>query len=424
MLDIRFILHHPDLVRQSIIRRGVSCDLDSLIETCQTLKKIRGLGDLTREQININQQLIRRSSDEAERHHLIEDNRSLKEQNERYKKEITRLEKIFDEHMLTVPNILPEDTPPGSDDSCNREVYRFIPQGIPLRSSRSHVELARSLDLIDFEAGVRTAGQKFYFLKNELVMLDLAIQMFCISKLVSRGYTPLATPDLAKEQIIRGSGFNPRGGNRDIYHLEGTDLDLIATSEITIGGMLSEQIFDHSDLPLRYCAVSHCFRPETGSVGSKAFGLYRVHQFSKVEIYLVSLPEYSEAALEEILEIQKEIYCDLELPYRVMRICAGDLGAPAFKKYDLEAWMPGKGHDGGFGEITSASNNTDFQARRLNIRYLDEKRKKHYVHTLNGTASATGRTMLAILENNQQDDGSIRIPDALLPYMNGIKEIR
>ncbi len=424
MLDIQFILHHTEEVRKSIDARCVSCDLDGLLEVYHALKDKRHLNDLTREKINGNQQRIRSGADASARLELIEENRNLKETSDLYKKEISRLEADFGRYMLTVPNILPEDTPPGSDDGDNVEIFRFIPEQASLLPSASHVDISRSLDLIDLEAGVRTTGQKFYFLKNELVMLDLAIQMYCISKLTARGYTPLITPDLAKTDMVRGSGFNPRSENRDTYHIEGTDLDLIATSEITIGGMLSGQVFDRSEFPLKYCALSHCFRPETGSVGSKAYGLYRVHQFSKVEIYQVTTPESSEAALQEILEIQKEIYRDLGLPYRVIRICAGDLGAPAFKKYDIEAWMPGKGPSGEFGEITSASSNTDFQARRLGIRYLDKNRKKQFAHTLNGTASATGRTMLAILENCRQPDGSVKIPDVLLPYMHGIKEIR
>ncbi|PIR95022.1 serine--tRNA ligase, partial [Candidatus Falkowbacteria bacterium CG10_big_fil_rev_8_21_14_0_10_37_6] len=251
---------------------------------------------------------------------------------------------------------------------------------------------------------------------NELALLEFALVQYTMAKLVAKGYTPFSTPDIARNFAMKGTGYNPRGNEDQIYEIAGEDVALIATAEITLGGYLANKTLNKSDLPIKYVGFSHCFRKESGAYGKESRGLYRVHQFSKVEMFIFSLPEQSEKLLEEMKEIEKEIYTELKIPFRVLNICSGDLGAPAYRKYDLEAWLPFKND---WGEITSCSNCTDYQARRLNIKYKDDDGNIKLVHTLNGTAMAFTRVPIAILENFQQTDGSIAIPKVLQKYLPG-----
>jgi seryl-tRNA synthetase len=274
------------------------------------------------------------------------------------------------------------------------------------------------LKLVDFEAGSAVAGQKFYFLKNEAALLELALVQYAMSTLVKAGYTPVITPDVAKVDVLEGIGFMPRGPETQIYSLANTDLCLVATAEITLGGMHRDQILDEANLPIKYVGLSHCFRTEAGAPGRDTRGLYRVHQFTKVEMFAFCTPDQSEGIHLELLGLEEKIFQGLGLPYHVIDTCSGDLGGPAYRKYDLEAWMPGRGQGGEFGEVTSTSNCTDFQARRLNIRYKGPKHKgTRFVHTLNGTAVAVTRAILAILENYQNADGSVTIPEVLRPWI-------
>src|SRR4029077_17078027 len=245
--------------------------------------------------------------------------------------------------------------------------------------------------------------QKFYFLKNEAVLLELALIQYSMEVLIREGYTPIITPDVARVEVLEGIGFIPRGPETQIYSLENTDLCLIATAEITLGGMYRDQILDGLQLPLKYAGLSHCFRTEAGAAGRDTRGLYRVHQFTKVEMFAFCTPEQSDDLHEKLRAAEEKLFEGLGLPFQVIDTCTGDLGGPAYRKYDLEAWMPGRGQHGEYGEVTSTSNCTDYQARRLNIRYKSAKHKgTRFVHTLNGTAVAVSRAILAILENNQQ----------------------
>jgi seryl-tRNA synthetase len=259
-------------------------------------------------------------------------------------------------------------------------------------------------------------GPKFYFLKNEAVILQMALERYALDILIKHGFSPYITPDIAKEEILEGIGFNPRGPESNIYTLEGTGTALVGTAEITLGGYHAEEILDTNRLPIKMAGLSHCFRREAGSAGQFSKGLYRVHQFSKVEMFIYCLPEESDAIHEQLLEIEEEIFSGLGLAYQVVDTCTGDLGAPAYRKFDIEAWMPGRGENGEYGEVTSTSNCTDYQSRSLRVRYKDANGQNQYVHTLNGTAVATSRAIVAILENFQEEDGSIRIPPALVPY--------
>ena len=249
-------------------------------------------------------------------------------------------------------------------------------------------------------------------------MLELALQQYAVKQLIENGFTPVITPDLAYSEILHGTGYIPRGPETQIYSIENSNLNLIATAEIPLGGMMAGETLDSEELPLKICGISHCFRTEAGAAGRATRGLYRVHQFTKVEMFAFTLPEQSEQTLEQFCQIECELFDSLGIPYRVVDTATGDLGGPAYRKYDLEAWMPGRGEHGEWGEVTSTSNCTDYQARRLNARYKVKGEKgTKFLHTLNGTAIAISRTIIAVMENNQQEDGSIVVPEVLRPYM-------
>ncbi|HLL57637.1 MAG TPA: serine--tRNA ligase, partial [Rubrobacteraceae bacterium] len=279
---------------------------------------------------------------------------------------------------------------------------------------KDHVELGEALGIIDFEAGTKVAGSKFYFLRRDAVLLELGLVRYALDRLIEHGYEPTITPDLARDEALIGTGFMPRGPETQIYSVEGNDLSLIATAEIPLAGSLTGEILEGESLPIRLAGLSHCFRTEAGSHGRASRGLYRVHQFTKVEMFAFAQPEQSEALHEEMLGIEEEIFGGLGIPYRVVDICTGDLGGAAYRKYDMEAWMPGRD---AYGEITSTSNTTDYQARRLQIRYRTDGGRPQLLHTLNGTAIAVSRALIPILENNQQEDGTVLVPEALVPYV-------
>jgi seryl-tRNA synthetase len=306
------------------------------------------------------------------------------------------------------------DAPIGKDDSENVEIRRWGDPPDFGFEPKDHVELGDSLGIIDFDAGAKVAGSKFYFLRGDAVLLELGLIRYAMDILLERGYQPTITPDLARDEMLVGTGFIPRGPETQIYSVEDSDLSLIATAEITLGGTLADEILDEVDLPIRLAGLSHCFRTEAGSHGRASRGLYRVHQFTKVEMFAFTTPEQSEALHNEMVEIEEHVFQGLGLPYRVVDICTGDLGGAAYRKYDLEAWMPGRND---FGEVTSTSNTTDYQARRLRIRYRKDGGRPQLLHTLNGTALAISRALIALLEIYQQQDGSIALPKALVPYV-------
>jgi seryl-tRNA synthetase len=310
------------------------------------------------------------------------------------------------------------DSPRGGEDA-SRELRRGGTQVVPMPFPvLDHVQIGEQHDLIDFEGGARIAGHGFYFLKREAALLELALQQYAVELLVKEGFTLTVTPDLARGEILAGIGYIPRGPETQIYSVENFDLNLVATAEITLGGLYAGQTIDADELPLKLCGISHCFRTEAGAAGRASRGLYRVHQFTKVEMFAFTLPEQSDAMHDYFRDLECQIFDGLGIPYRVLDIASGDLGGPAYRKYDLEAWMPGRGDGGEYGEVTSASNCTDYQARRLNIRYKTKGEKgTSFVHTLNGTAVAISRALIAILENGQQADGSILVPAALRKWV-------
>jgi seryl-tRNA synthetase len=313
------------------------------------------------------------------------------------------------------------DAPVGKEDKDNLEIKRV---GEPRKfdfEPVDHVKLGQDLDIIDFDAGTKVSGTKFYFLKNEGVYLELALIRYALDILQKKGFTAFSTPDVAREEILEGIGFNPRGAESNIYTLEGEGTGLVGTAEITLGGYYADTIVPKEKLPLRMAGLSHCFRREAGAAGQFSKGLYRVHQFTKLEMFIYCLPEDSQKQHDELRAIEEEIFTGMGIPFRVVDTCTGDLGAPAYRKWDLEAWMPGRTSlpsraSGDWGEVTSTSNCTDYQSRRLNVRYKDDDGKNKFVHSLNGTAIAVSRGIIAILENFQQQDGSVKIPPVLVPY--------
>jgi seryl-tRNA synthetase len=321
---------------------------------------------------------------------------------------------------LAVPNLTHPDAPIGGENDFkvlaeSGKVPQFDFQ------AKDHEELAVSLGLLDFERGAKVAGSKFYFAKGNLVRLNQALIQYGIDIVTKHGYELMETPDMAKDAILSGIGFAPRGPETQIYSIENSDLSLIGTAEITVGGYHQGEIIDLSQGPKKYVALSHCYRTEAGTYGRESKGLYRVHQFTKLEMFIYCKPEESEKMHEELLSIEKEIMDGLKLPYRVIDIASGDLGGPAYRKFDIEAWMVMKN---GYGEVTSTSNCTDYQARRLAVRYRKSEGENIFVHTLNGTAITTSRLPIAILENYQTAQGTIRVPKVLQPYMNGLTEIK
>ncbi len=417
MLDIKYILENTETVRESIQKRQVkSADLDGLLALYADRKNNLLKLENMRAESNQLAKLIPTVS-LADKKELIDKGRGLNHEISLLEEMLRTIDAKYQDALLTIPNQLADDTPLGVDDTENEVIRTHLTPRQFDFTPKDHLELGKALDLIDFDSGAKVTGAKFYFLKNDAVLLELALKLFAMKVAAEFGYTQLITPDLAKKSVLMGTGFSPRGEESNIYHLEDLDLSLIATAEITVAGIHADEILEESRLPLKYVAESHCFRREAGSAGRESKGLYRVHQFSKIELFQIAKPEDSESALNAILALEETIYQRLQIPYRVVRICAGDLGAAAFKKYDIEAWMPGRDSDEKYGEVTSASNCTDFQSRRLNIRYRTSDNKKIFPYTLNGTAIALSRTLIAILENYQQQDGSIVVPEVLRAYM-------
>jgi seryl-tRNA synthetase len=347
----------------------------------------------------------------------VAEGRRLKEEGAALEARLAEAEAALQRSLAAIPNFVHPEVPVGGESDF-RELRRVgEPRSFGF-APRDHLTLGEGLDLFDFEGGARVAGQKFYFLKREAALLELALQRFALDLLADEGFTPHITPDLARRAVVDALAFSPRGAETQIYSLSGSDLDLIGTAEITLGGLFADEILEEDALPLKLAGISHCFRTEAGAAGRESRGLYRVHQFSKVEMFAYTRPEESEAMHERILGIEERIFQALEIPYRVIDTATGDLGAPAYRKFDLEAWMPGRGEGGAYGEVTSTSNCTDYQARRLRMRFRRKATKKNeLVHTLNGTAIAVPRTLIALLENHQRADGSVAIPKALQPYV-------
>ncbi len=413
MLDIKFIRENKESVLINCKNRRINCNLEELFvlddERKGLLKKIEDL----RGKRNL-------MSKEKPNEEGIFLSRKLGMEIKQLEDILKNIESKLRDVLYTVPNMTHPDSPIGEEADykvlyLNKPAVKF--DFIP----KDHEELLINLDQIDFERGAKVAGSKFYFWKNQLVRLNLALINYGLDIVSQHGYKLLETPDVANAKIMEGSGFNPRGSESQIYGIKDTDLSLVGTAEITVLGYHADEILNLTDGPLKYAALSHCFRTEAGTYGKSSKGLYRVHQFTKLEMFVFCRPEESEKMHQELLKIEKEIVNGLGLPFRVIDIPTGDLGGPAYRKYDLEAYMIMKASEksktqGDYGEITSTSNCTDYQARRLNIKYKDDIGNTKFVHTLNGTAVVLSRFPLAIVENYQQADGSIIVPEVLRKY--------
>lgn len=419
MLDRKFILENVEFVEENCAQRGVDADVRQLVALEKERREKQTAAEEINRRANETSKAIGKAKDEEAREACKEEGRALRQQKDSLQSEVQELEERICEIQGGIPNLSHPDAPVGADEGANLELRTGK---TPIKTfdfqPLDHVQLGEKLDLFDFDAGGKVAGHGFYYLKNEAVLLELALQHFAVNFLIGQDFTPIITPDLARTEILQGVGFIPRGPETQIYSIAGSDLNLIATAEITLGGMYSDVVLESDQLPIRLCGVSHCYRTEAGAAGRDSRGLYRVHQFTKVEMFAFTLPTQSEATLDEFCSHEGKIFDSLGIPFRVVDTATGDLGGPAYRKYDLEAWMPGRGEAGAYGEVTSTSNCTDYQARRLNIRYKVRGEKgTHYVHTLNGTAVAISRALIAILENYQQADGSVIVPEVLRPLM-------
>lgn len=419
MLDRKYILENAELVKQNCENRGVRSDVDQLVALELRRRDLAKRVEELNRQANEVSKSIGQTKDAAEREARKEAGRKLREEKETEQAVHDQLESEIHLLQAAVPNMTHPEAPIGAGDDANREVRRGA---TPIRQfdfkPLDHVTLGERCQLFDLEAGARTTGHGFYFLKNEGVLLELALQRYVLSILMPAGFTPMTTPDLAKNSVLEGIGFMPRGPETQVYSVENSDLSLVGTAEITLGGLCSGVTLEAEQLPWRICGISHCFRTEAGAAGRATRGIYRVHQFTKVEMFAYTLPEQSDAVHTELCDIECRIFDGLGIPYRVIDTCTGDLGGPAYRKFDLEAWMPGRGDNGEWGEITSTSNCTDYQARRLDVRYKTKGEKgTRFAHTLNGTAVAITRAIIAIVENYQQADGSIVVPEVLRPWL-------
>ncbi|KAJ7520221.1 hypothetical protein O6H91_20G073000 [Diphasiastrum complanatum] len=406
-IDFKWIRDNKDAMAANVINRKTAADVEKVVQLYEQSCHLRGEVDKLRAERNAVANAMKGKVEASKREELIEQGQRI-------------------------PNTTHPSVPIGPEENAvvRKQVGVKREFTFPVKD---HMELGLALDLFDFEAAAEVSGNKFYYLKNEAVLLELALINWSVAQLTRKGFVPLSTPDIVRSNVVEKCGFQPRGQNTQIYSIEGTDLCLAGTAEIPVGGLYMDQIVSNSVLPLKLVAFSHCFRTEAGAAGSATRGLYRVHQFSKVEMFIICCPEHSEAFHEELISIEEELFDSLGLHFKILDMATEDLGAPAHRKFDIEAWMPGLDR---YGEISSASNCTDYQSRRLNIRYrpvseaLAVKKVKgslpplQFVHTLNATACAVPRMIISILENYQQEDGSIIIPEVLQPYMGGLGFIR
>lgn len=414
MLDINFIREHLDEVKKSTAEKGYQTDVDAVLKLDDEKKSVLRKVEALRAERNSIAAQMKGGKPSPE---LIEKGKTLKSELSSLETELTEKESALKDALKAIPNIIFDDVPLGGEED-SVEIKKW---GENKSSGIDHLDFATSRDWLDFERGAKVAGSKFYYLKNDLALLENALLQFGMKKVIEHGFSYMTTPDLVSSRVLEGTGFAPRSSEQsDEYFIEGEDLALIATAEMTITGYHMDEIIDEEKLPLLYAGYSACFRKEAGTYGKYTRGLFRVHQFNKLEMYIFCLPEQSKELHEKILSIEEEIWQELGIPYRVINIAAGDLGAPAAKKYDLEYWSPVNQK---YQELTSCSNCTDFQSRSVNVRVRRKSGKIEHVHTLNGTAISLARALVAVLENYAGEDGKLKVPEVLKPYLGNREEI-
>ena len=424
MLDLKFIRNNQEKVKEGLLKKNVNPEvLDNFLRLDeQRTALLKTVEDLRAKRNIAQNKLLEEKSDKEKILDLLKE---LKEAINIKEKELEEIEVKWKKAWALIPNLPLENWPVGKDEKDSvvlREVgkkpsFKFAP--------KDYFTIAQQLDIIDTERAAKTSGARFGFLKREAALLELALIQFAFEKIIKKGFVPIIPPVLIKPEPFWAMGYLDRGAE-EVYHLEKDDLYLIGTAEQILGPMHMNETLKIEDLPLRYVGFSSCFRREAGSYGKDTKGIFRVHQFDKIEMFIFSKPEESFKEHELLLSIEEELMQNLGIPYRVLQICTGDLGDPAAAKYDIEAWLPGQNNgEGQYRETHSTSNCTDYQSRRLNIKYRDQiENKSEFVYTLNGTGLAIGRMIIAIIENYQTREGWIKIPKVLMPYMKGVKMIK
>lgn len=413
MLDIRFIRDNSEKVQQAAIDKGYNVSISDLLRLDDERRELQGKVDELREKRNQISAQMKGGKPSPE---LIAHATAFKNELAVQEPQLRDIESKFAEALHSVPNITFDDVPVGGEEK-SVEIKKW---GEQQTGAIDHLEFAVKREWVDFERGAKVAGAKFYYIKGDLALLENAITQFALAKLLEKNFTFMTVPHMVNQRTLTGTGFAPRTSEQsDEYAIEGEDLSLIGTAEIPLTGYHADEILTESSLPLLYAGLSPSYRKEAGAAGKHTRGLFRVHQFNKLEMYAFTLPEQSQEVHQKLLAIEEEIWQALGVPYHVINIASGDLGAPAAKKYDIEYWSP---VDGKYRELTSCSNCTDFQARNLNIRVRRNDGSIETVHTLNGTAVSLARSLVAIIENYQKEDGTLVVPEVLRPYLGG-KEV-
>lgn len=408
MIDLKFIRDNSEIVQKGAESKNVSIDIHSLLETDTKLRELNQ---------KIQELYAQRNAAAKERD--IEKGKEIKQQLEGLESSQKELDEKLKTLLASIPNLPKDDVKVGKNDTEN-DVIKTVGE-IPKFDFKphDHIELGEKLDIIDIERAAKVSGARFAYLKNEGALLEFALIQFAMDTLINKGFSPIIPPTIISKETMKGLGYMENGGEEDMFHIQDEDKVLVGTAEQSIVPMHKDEVLDIKKLPIRYVGYSSAFRREAGSYGKDTKGILRVHQFDKVE--MVSFVESGKDDEEHdfLLSIEEELFQSLGIPYQVIKMCTGDLGFPAARKYDIEAWIPTQEK---YREVTSTSTTTDFQARRLNIKYR-EGEEKNYVNILNGTAFAIGRTLIAILENYQQEDGSVVIPEVLRKYMNNLDKI-
>ncbi|HEV8440669.1 MAG TPA: serine--tRNA ligase [Methylomirabilota bacterium] len=421
MLDIQFIRAHPDLVRAGAVKKRIPIDLDRLLDVDRQRRLLAREGDDLRALSNAKSKAIP-ALQGPDKQAAIEALRRVSDQIKELEARTREVDAEFLRLMYTIPNVPAAEVPDGEDEKDNVEIRRWgAPRAFAFKP-KDHLELGESLDIVDVPRGAKLAGARNYFLKGAAVLLEMAVLRLALDHLLGKGFVPLQVPLLVRDPAMIGTAYFP-GGEEQAYRIEKDGLNLIGTAEVSVTAYHGDEILGAEELPRRYVALSPCFRREAGAAGKDTRGLYRVHQFYKVEqvVLCEADPELSKREHLAILRNSEEILEMLALPYRVVNVCGGDLGVPQIQKFDLETWMPSRD---AFGETHSASRFHDFQARRLNLRYRTATGAVRHCHTMNNTVIASPRILVAILENYQNEDGSVTVPRVLRAYMGGMEAIR
>ncbi len=409
MIDIKLLRENPELVKDSTKKKGYDVDINLALELDSRKRNLQQQADELRAHRNEISAKMKGGKPEPE---LVREGKVVKDKLATLEAELTLTEEEFNTVFGSIPNTIFEDVPIGDEDK-SVEISRF---GDQPTGSKDHLDFCLNRDWVDFERGAKVAGAKFYYLKGDLALLENALTQYALDFVTKKDFTYMSVPNMVNGNIATGAGFAPRTSNQsDEYFIEGEDLSLIATAEIPLTGYHAGEIIDEKDLPLKYAALTPCYRKEAGTYGKHTRGLFRVHQFNKLEMYVYTAPDQSKQMHEDILAIEEELWQSLNIPYHVINIASGDLGAPAAKKYDIEYWSS---VDGKYRELTSCSNCTDFQARNLNIRVRKNNGTVQTLHTLNGTAVSLARSLIAVIENYQNEDGTLTVPEVLRPYLS------